>query len=89
MEGMTIGKRIKMLLVVLGITQKQMADLLDIDRSRMNKIANGKRSATTWELIMVSRHLGVPVEYLIGEDGRFRLFDSMLETLYEKGNVLW
>jgi len=63
----TINKQIKKIRTTLKMTQKQLADLVDIDESMINKIENGHSTGSIRTLTKLAAALGVSIAELIGE----------------------
>ncbi len=61
------GVRIKTLRKRLHMTQKQLAELVDIDESMINKIENGHSTGSVQTLTKIAAALGVSINKLIGE----------------------
>ena len=50
------------------ISQKQIADLLGVDRQHINRVENGKILATVPEIICYSRLFHIPVKHILFYD---------------------
>lgn len=61
------GNKIKMLRKRLHLTQKQLADLVGIDESMINKIENGHSTGSVQTLTKLASALGVNINELIGK----------------------
>lgn len=61
------GKQVKRLRTEHGLTQKQLADRVQIDESMINKIENGHSSGSIRTLTKLAAALGVSITELIGE----------------------
>ncbi len=61
----TIGKRIRKLRDLSGVSQQRLADLLGIKRTTLSQIENGERKVYAEELIKLSETFGVSVDYLL------------------------
>ena len=63
-----IGKRIQNRLEELGMTQSQLADMLDTSRQVINKLVHGRKSITVKEIHLIAEALQMKPEELIQED---------------------
>lgn len=61
----TIGKRIKKIRELSGLSQQQLADSMGILRSTLSQIENGERRIYSSELIKFSGIFGVSADYLL------------------------
>ena len=66
------GEKVAMLRVALGISQRQLADLLqleglEIDKNAIQRIEAGKRFVTDIELVYLARVFHVSYTALLGE----------------------
>ena len=74
MDGYTefitaLGKRIKESRKEAGMSQKALADLIDVtDRAVMN-YEHGWRCMSVWTLVHVCKSLGISADRLLGLDG--------------------
>ena len=58
-------------------TQKDIANLLDVERQRISKLENGKVDANIKELICYSKLFGCEIEYLLyGDEPEYQKFYS-------------
>lgn len=62
---MEIGKRIKEGREFKGLKSKDFASLLNIDGSQYSKIENGKLLPTLLQIIEISKHLDLSLDWLI------------------------
>ncbi|MEM3541482.1 MAG: DUF4065 domain-containing protein [Candidatus Bilamarchaeaceae archaeon] len=65
-DSKSIGKRIKTLRVRSGITQKHLGDILNVSRSEVSLIENGKVRLTIDEIQKIAKALNCSLEYLLG-----------------------
>lgn len=63
---MTIGKRIQALRYQAGMSQRELADKIDMNYSVMNRVESDKRSLRDEELIKIAEALEVSTDYLLG-----------------------
>lgn len=63
-----LAKRIKLLRKQKGLTQKQLADLLDISASTVAMYETGRREPDTQTLNKFAELFGVSVDYLLGRE---------------------
>ena len=71
-------KNLKKLRVNRGLTQKQLADALGIDRTAVAKYENGKNGATAKMLKKIADYFSVSIDYVLGRDQEisYALFDG-------------
>lgn len=78
-----IGQRIKARREYLGLSKKEMADLLGIgDRGYDHKEA-GRREIASTELAIIAQRLGVSTDYLIGEEDEAELNQHEIVRFFE------
>ncbi|KMT62702.1 helix-turn-helix domain-containing protein [Paenilisteria newyorkensis] len=63
---MDIGERISILRDKKNISQKELADKINVNKSVMNRIESGERPVRDEELKNISIVLGVTSDYLLG-----------------------
>lgn len=63
---MDIGKRIKQLREDKDLTQKELADKVQLNYSVLSRIESGERRARDEELIKIAKELDVTVDYILG-----------------------
>ena len=63
---MTIGENIQYLREEKGMTQKELAERINISYSVMNRIESGERPARDEEIKNIAKALGVSSDYLLG-----------------------
>jgi transcriptional regulator with XRE-family HTH domain len=66
---MNVGKRILHLREQMGLSQKDLAEKVSIDKSVMNRIELGTRSIRDDELFKFADVLGVTTDYILGRNG--------------------
>ena len=64
---MELGKKIKNLRKERGVTQQQIADLINMHRSNYSKIENGQRDISVNALNKIAKFFNVSVDNLINE----------------------
>lgn len=64
-----LGSRIQTRRLELGLTQKQLADMLGISNRKLSRLECGDRSITVEMLSKLSVFLNVPISYFIGHLG--------------------
>lgn len=67
-----LGKRIKQLREQKNISQTELGNLCDIERSNMNRIEAGNTNPSSYLLYMIAEKLGVEVNQLL-------IFDTVKE----------
>lgn len=70
-----IGEKIKSLRIARGLTQQQLAEKLNINRSTISNYENGNREPRLAELSAISSILGVSTEFfgVVATDEAFEL----------------
>lgn len=58
------GKRVQVLRKQRGLTQEDLADLVDVDRSYMGFVERGERNPTLNKLIKIARALKITLSNL-------------------------
>lgn len=76
----TTAKQIKKLRVSLRLTQKQLADLIHIDESMINKIENGHSAGSIRTLTKLAAALGVSISELIEEQSPEQREENDVQT---------
>ncbi len=71
---MLIKERLKTLRLQRGITQEELAKIINVTKTTISYYENGKRIPTLQNLIDLSNYFEVTTDYLIGRT----------ETLYNK-----
>ncbi len=67
------GEILKEELQVRGISQKKIAEILQVPYTMLNEILNGKRQLSTEVALMFEAALGVSADMLIGIQTRYNL----------------
>lgn len=60
-----VGERVRRTRLSLGLSQAELAGLVDLDRTMIAKIEAGTRRIDALELISLSRALGVPIDLVL------------------------
>ena len=66
---MSIGDNIKRLREEKGMTQQQIADLVNMHRSNYSKVEGGQRELSIKALNKIARYFGVSLDQLVNGDG--------------------
>jgi transcriptional regulator with XRE-family HTH domain len=87
-KKMKYGDRIKILRKELRITQKKMAEKLEISQAYLSDIENGKMEANAKTLFGLSKNFGVRMLWLMDGIGEIFVpsFGDFRMTVYEKKN---
>ncbi|HLB95992.1 MAG TPA: helix-turn-helix transcriptional regulator [Patescibacteria group bacterium] len=62
-----LGQRIAELRVKEGLTQEQLADAIEVHRTYIGFIEQGKRNAVIWNLYRISKVLKISLQELFSE----------------------
>ncbi|MCL5421028.1 MAG: helix-turn-helix domain-containing protein [Nitrospirae bacterium] len=65
-EGKLIGQRIKECRDAAALSQKNLADLIDVSPSAVNQYEKGEKVPSTETLLNLAKALGVTTDYLLG-----------------------
>ena len=74
---MTFGKRIRLILEIKGVSQRDFAKMIHVSESQLSKMLNNKRKPTVNEISMIVERLHIPYECIMGE---VPFFDHLLES---------
>lgn len=85
---MSIGKRIQLLREMIGMTQKELADKIQINYSVMNRIESGERPARDEEIKRIAKALDVSTDYLLGLTDVKNPTDKISDALEEDQELL-
>lgn len=66
---MNIGKNIKHLREQNGMTQQQIADLINMHRSNYSKVESGQRELSVGALCKIAQYFGVSLDDLVSGNG--------------------
>ena len=76
----TTNKQIEKIRTALKMTQKQLADLIHMDESMINKIENGYSAGSIRTLTKIAAALDVSISELIGEQSTEQLEENHVQT---------
>ena len=65
---MTLGEKIKYLREEKGITQQQLAEILNINRVTLSGYEIGRRTPDIYTLKKIANRLDVTIDYLLDEN---------------------
>ncbi|NMW17248.1 MULTISPECIES: helix-turn-helix domain-containing protein [Bacillus] len=60
------GQRLKALRLEKGMTQQQLADFLDIEKSNISRFESGKQSPSNDNRVKMAKLFNVSVDYMLG-----------------------
>lgn len=63
-----VGQRIADLRAERGVSQRRLADVLDLDPSALSRIESGERGLAVGELVAVAEFLGVEIDALLRDE---------------------
>ena len=82
----TLGKRIKSLRTSRGLSQRELARLVNMDQSFLSRVENGMNTPTVEHIPVIARHLGVTPGYLLGQgEGLAGLTPELRKLLAKDG----
>lgn len=67
------GMMIKPELEERGISQKQFANMLDVQASHLSEVLNGKRALTTELAVKIEKAIGLPAQMLLSAQTQYDL----------------
>lgn len=67
------GMMIKPELEERGISQKQFANMLDVQASHLSEVLNGKRALTTELAVKIEKAIGLPAKMLLSAQTQYDL----------------
>jgi transcriptional regulator with XRE-family HTH domain len=68
-KTMSTGQNIKKIREEKGMTQQQIAELINMHRSNYSKIESGQREISVDALNKIARHLGMTIDQIVNFDG--------------------
>jgi transcriptional regulator with XRE-family HTH domain len=81
----TIGKRIKLRRIMLGMRQRDLAGLCGLTFQQIQKYENAKNKLPISRLFLISRELKVPIEFFFDDTNNMYKTESLeLLNLYWK-----
>lgn len=84
---MTLGEKIRKLREEKGLSQKEVAISIDLDRSQYSRIETDKSEATVATLEKIAQALGVKTAYFFGENTPLEV-NAFDKTLVEKVKLI-
>lgn len=81
---MTTGQKIKKLRIQKGMTQKELAAVLNTSQQNLAQYENDKRNPKIGTLKRIAGALNVSINELLGDD----LVKSWMDTIYDTANAL-
>jgi transcriptional regulator with XRE-family HTH domain len=88
-EWRALGERLRESREFLGLSQQEVADLLELTRPAVTNIETGKRKVSTLELREFARLYRKPYDWLIGESNDpTPSEDELTQALYRATNEL-
>jgi transcriptional regulator with XRE-family HTH domain len=60
------GQRLKALRLEKGMTQQQLADVLEIEKSNISRFESGKQSPSSENKVKMAKLFNVSVDYMLG-----------------------
>lgn len=81
----SLGERISMLRREAGLTQAEMAEKIDINRSSLVKIENSQRAISLEEGDAISKVLGISLDSLLAEEERYNEEQTFAKAFKAKG----
>lgn len=78
--GLTLGERIKQLRLEMNLTQAQLAERLNVDRSTISTYECGSRTIPVHHIIPLSKIFHVSADYLLGNSLYRNLDDLYLNS---------
>ncbi|SHM84341.1 DNA-binding transcriptional regulator, XRE-family HTH domain [Bacillus sp. bc15] len=60
------GQRLKALRLEKGMTQQQLADVLEIEKSNISRFESGKQSPSSENKVKMAKIFNVSVDYMLG-----------------------
>ena len=73
---MTFGKRIRLILEIKGISQRDFSRMIHTSESQLSKLLNDKRKPSIREVSSIVDRLNIPYECIVGE---VEFFDHLLD----------
>lgn len=73
---MTFAKRVRLILEIKGISQRDFSKMINVRESQLSKMLNNKRKPTMKEISMIVERLEIPYECIMGD---VPFFDHLLD----------
>lgn len=67
----------------LGVTQRQLAEAIQVPYQRVNEIVNGRRGVTPSTALRLARYLGTSVDFWLNLQQRWDLYRAMQQEKKE------
>lgn len=67
-ESYNVGERIKGLRKKVGLTQKELSEILQVSQQTISLWESNATYPNAKDLILISKHFGVSADYLLGMD---------------------
>lgn len=91
-ESYNVGERIKGLRKKVGLTQKELSEILQVSQQTISLWESNATYPNAKDLILISKHFGVSADYLLGmdddSDKHISFLLDFVDTLYEEINGL-
>lgn len=85
---MTIGERIRLVREDRDLSQRQLAEKTDINKSVLSRIESGDRAARDIEIVVIASCLNVSTDYLLGVNPESRYDNFSGEFNFKKWHEL-
>lgn len=87
-EKLAFGERLKILLKLKKMSQRELSDISNVDASQISKLITQRRkNPTLREVKAFSNALELPIDVLLGD---INMFDSLLQYYARnENNYLW
>jgi len=86
-KELTFGERVKILLSYMKMSQREFAKETNLNESQLSRLLKGKRKPLYYEIVSITKVLGIPYDCLVGNSS---LFDKLLLTIEEVvASSLW
>ena len=76
-DRLNTGQRIIQARLDAGLSQKELAEKLNVDKGTLSNWENGSRQLTLERLVQLAELLGVKVAFLLGEDDRLPFMERV------------
>lgn len=88
MNQIEFGKRIRKERKLMGMTQEQLAEAINVTSTYIGYIERGERSATLEKLILIANTLHVSIDYLLQDSVPLRdsATDGQLQQLWNQAD---
>ena len=79
-----IGERIRMLRINKGLTQKDLGNILNMNKTTISHYEKGERCPSIETLIQISDYFGVDITYVLGKNNIGKSYDSEIKLSDEE-----